>query len=285
MLFKSTAAAALLASAAVAHVIFPRASGNSTRICGTPEPTEQQMAASQAMLAREREMRAKGEFRTLRSISVNLYFHVVASGNSVDDGYLTQQMVDDQLDVMNADYGPHGITFNLVSTDWTVNSNWAADGDELGMKRALRKGTYSDLNVYLLGNLGGGLLGYCYFPDDVSQGSTEFYLDGCTVLAASVPGGSAAPYNLGGTVVHEVGHWMNLYHTFQGGCRDPGDSIDDTPAQASASSGCPVGRDSCPAAGLDPIHNYMDYSDDACYEEFTPDQEDRMYSAWSTYRS
>ncbi|KAI1414394.1 metalloprotease [Hypoxylon sp. FL1857] len=285
MLFKPAAAAALLASSAVARSVFPRASGNATRICGTPEPTEQQIAASQAMLAKEREMRAKGEFRTLRSLTVNLYFHVVASGTNVDDGYLTQQMIDDQLDVMNADYGPHGITFNLVSTDFTINANWAADGDEIAMKRALRKGTYSDLNVYLLGDLGGGLLGYCYFPDNVSTGSTEFYLDGCTVLGASVPGGSAAPYNLGGTVVHEVGHWMNLYHTFQGGCSSPGDSIDDTPAQASASSGCPVGRDSCPAAGVDPIHNYMDYSDDACYEEFTPDQEDRMYSSWSTYRS
>lgn len=113
-------------------------------------------------------------------------------------------MIDDQLDVLNADYSPHGITFNLVGTDWTVNTNWAADGNELAMKRALRKGTYSDLNVYFLGNLGGGLLGYCYFPDDVSSGSTAFYTDGCTILGSSVPGGSAAPYNLGGTAVHEV---------------------------------------------------------------------------------
>lgn len=171
-------------------------------------------------------------------------------------------MVDDQIAVMNADYGVHGITFNLVSTDWTVNSNWAADGNELAMKRALRKGVYKDLNIYFLGNLGGGLLGYCYFPDNVSSGSTAFYQDGCTILAQSVPGGSAAPYNLGGTAVHEVGHWMNLYHTFQGGCSGSGDSVDDTPPQASSSSGCPVGRDSCPGGGVDPIHNYMDYSDE-----------------------
>ncbi|KAI1481778.1 hypothetical protein K445DRAFT_308877 [Daldinia sp. EC12] len=284
MLFKSITAAALLVSTAGAHYVFPR-DGNSTRLCGTPEPTEAQIAASQAMLEKEREMRAKGESRALRSFSVNAYFHVVASSTSLSDGYITQQMINDQLDVMNADYGVHGITFNLVDTDWTVNSNWAADGDELGMKRALRKGTYSDLNIYFLGDLGGGLLGYCYFPDNVSEGSSDFYLDGCTILAHSVPGGDAAPYNLGGTAVHEVGHWMNLYHTFQGGCNGAGDSVDDTPAQQSASSGCPVGRDSCPGGGVDPIHNYMDYSDDACYEEFTAGQEDRMYSAWSTYRS
>ncbi|KAF3056455.1 hypothetical protein GL218_06435 [Daldinia childiae] len=286
MLFKSVTAAALLAYTAAAHRVFPRADGNSTRLCGTPEPTEAQIAASQIMLAKEREMRAKGEFRALRSFSVNAYFHVVAASTSVDDGYLTQKMIDDQLDVMNAAYGVHGITFNLVSTDWTVNRSWAQDGDELGMKRALRKGTYSDLNIYFLGDLGGGLLGYCYFPDNVSEGSTQFYEDGCTILGASVPGGSAEPYNLGGTAIHEVGHWMNLYHTFQGACSETqGDLVSDTPAQASATSGCPSSRDSCPGGGVDPIHNYMDYSDDICYEEFTPGQEDRMYSGWSTYRS
>ncbi|KAI0135869.1 Metalloprotease [Daldinia grandis] len=282
MLFKSVTAAALLAYTATAHYVFPRADGNSTRRCGTPEPTEAQIAASQAMLAKEREMRAKGESRALRSISVNTYFHVVASSTSIGDGYITQKMIDDQLDVMNADYGVHGITFNLVSTDWTVDRSWAADGDEIAMKEALRKGTYSDLNIYFLGDLGGGLLGYCYFPDNVADGSTEFYLDGCTILADSVPGGNAAPYNLGGTGY--VGHWFHAFHTFQGGCNG-GDSVDDTPPQASASSGCPVGRDSCPGGGVDPIHNYMDYSDDACYEEFTPGQEDRMYNAWLTYRS
>ncbi|KAI0891198.1 Metalloprotease [Annulohypoxylon nitens] len=285
MLFKSAAAAALLASSAAAHYVFPRAGQNTTRLCGTPEPTAEQIAASEAMLQKEREMRVNGEFRTLASFTVDTYFHVVASSTSVEDGYITADMIADQLEVMNADYSPHGITFNLVGTDYTVNSNWAADGDEIGMKQALRKGTYSDLNIYFLGDLGGGLLGYCYFPTTATDGSLEFYQDGCTILAQSVPGGSAAPYNLGGTAVHEVGHWMNLYHTFQGGCSGSGDSVDDTPAQASASSGCPIGRDSCPGGGVDPIHNYMDYSDDACYEEFTAGQEERMYSAWERYRS
>ena len=63
-------------------------------------------------------------------------------------------------------------------------------------------------------------------------------------------------------------------HPFDGGC-DGGDEIADTPAEASPAFGCPVGRDSFTGIqypGLDPIHNYMDYSDDSCMTEFTPDQ-------------
>lgn len=80
---------------------------------------------------------------------------------------------------------------------------------------------------------------------------------------------------MGATTTHEIGHWFNLYHTFQGqSCSGSGDLIADTPLQSAPTDGCPVGIDTCPsAAGVDPIHNYMDYSSDACYEEFTAGQE------------
>ncbi|KAI8625526.1 metalloprotease [Xylariaceae sp. FL1651] len=289
MQFKALFASALLATTATAGQFnFREAAGNATRLCGTPEPTELQLAETLALLQKERAALAKGESRVdalAAGFTVKTYFHVVAASTSLSDGYLTQAMLNDQLEVMNDSYSPHGITFSLVSSDWTVNSNWAADGNEQAMKTALRKGTYSDLNIYFLGNLGGGLLGYCYFPTSShATGSTNFILDGCTILGQSVPGGTAAPYNLGGTAVHETGHWMNLYHTFQGGCAAPGDMVDDTPAEASPASGCPTGRDTCSGGGVDPIHNYMDYTDDDCYTEFTAGQQTRMYSSWSTYR-
>ena len=88
-----------------------------------------------------------------------------------------------------------------------------------------------------------------------------------------MPGGATYGYNLGKTAVHEVGHWFGLLHTFQDttcAVGDPGDWIADTPQEAVSTEGCPVGgmgggwvKNSCPEReGVDPVHNYMDYSTD-----------------------
>ena len=180
-------------------------------------------------------------------------------------------MIKDTIFHMNWDWHAANVTFNLVQADWTLAPEWADDQDEYGMKKALRKGTYKDLNLYFLRYLGGGSLGYCYYPVDIKQNPDRMVLDGCSQRSDTVynPNSDEGPwrdrFDLGRTATHEVGHWMGLKHTFEGyGCNDPvGDGLSDTPVEDGPGWGCPVGRDSCPnQPGLDAIHNFMSYSDE-----------------------
>lgn len=221
----------------------------------------------------------------LAGATINVYFHVIRSGTSVSQGNIPDSQINAQINVLNDAYGPYGYYFNLVSVDRTTNSSWFAmepgTSAETQAKNALRKGSADDLNIYSC-NPGGGLLGWATFPWWYAGDPKD---DGVVLLFSSVPGGSAAPYNLGDTGTHEVGHWMGLYHTFQGGCSKNNDYVNDTPRERSAAYGCPNNRDTCRQSGKDPIHNFMDYTDDACMYEFTNGQADRMDAAWTGYRA
>jgi hypothetical protein len=159
-------------------------------------------------------------------------------------------------------------------------SSLTSPGTETHAKQALAIDPAHTLNVYTA-DLGHNLLGWAYYPQSLPEDS---YLHGVVIHYGTLPGDFLAPYNLGGTLDHEVGHYLGLYHTFQNGCVAPGDFIDDTPFEATPAAGCPVGRNTCPQPGGDPIHNYMDYTDDACYTEFTTLQSARMQAIVSTYR-
>ena len=144
-----------------------------------------------------------------------------------------------------------------------MHEEWSQDRDTLNMKRTLRRGGYDSLNIYYQ-QFASDNLGYCTYPrHNITVGTDRFFWDGCTVITEALPGGPLPRFDLGKTATHEVGHWLDLFHTFENGCSCVGDMVHDTPASESGTSGCPVGRDSCPGLpGLDDITNYMDYSDE-----------------------
>lgn len=235
--------------------------------------------------ARKAEMEFSGMTENVTGGVINVYFHVIRKGTGVSNGDITTTMINNQMAVLNNAFAPTGWAFNLVQTTRTTNTTWyngcASSSTESQMKNALRQGTADDLNIYTC-NPSGGLLGWATFP---SWYAGNPKMDGVVLLYSSVPGGTAAPYNLGDTGTHEVGHWMGLYHTFQGGCNGSGDQVSDTPAEKSAAFGCPQGRDSCRnKPGLDPIENFMDYTDDSCMFTFSAGQDARMDSQYTTYR-
>jgi hypothetical protein len=219
---------------------------------------------------------------------INTYVHVINKGSAVENGDITSQMISDQIAVLNSAYASTGWSFQLTNVDRTTNPTWftmsPGSQAERDAKNALRQGTADDLNIYTA-NLPGGLLGWATFPPSYAS---QPKMDGVVILFSSVPGGSAQPYNLGDTATHEVGHWMGLYHTFQSGCTTSNDNVSDTPAESSPAHGCPVGRNSCIELNNqvrpDPIFNFMDYTDDACMNTFSPGQDTRMDSMFTNFR-
>ena len=226
--------------------------------------------------------------------TIPVYVHVITAGTGFGNGDVPNSMITTQIDALNAGFEgltggqPTPFSFVLAAVDRTINPGWFAMAPgstaERQAKAALRQGGRDALNIYTTNGAGGSYLGWATFPWNYA---TDPLGDGVVVLYSSLPGGGAVPYDEGDTATHEVGHWLGLYHTFQGGCSSDNDYVVDTPAERDAAFGCPVGRDTCTgrkAAGLDPIENFMDYTDDDCMFAFTGEQSTRMSGMYQQYR-
>jgi hypothetical protein len=233
---------------------------------------------------------ARGKAPASFSVTVPVYFHVITDGSL---GNVSDADVRNQMRVLNTGFSggaggaATGFSFVLAGITRTDDPVWyrlQSGGAEHEMKKALKVGGDGTLNVYA--SSAGGYLGYAYLPEITD--TAQRYLDGIVIDWETMVGVSdtwAGVADEGDTLVHEAGHWLNLEHTFFGQCNKTGDFVDDTPPQKWASSGCPIGNDTCPAPGLDPVTNYMDYSDDSCMFQFTPGQVQRMRDAWLFWRA
>lgn len=258
--------------------------------------TDAQAAALEKQLQqRLAQFRESGKALPAGKIKVKTYVHVITATDGT--GAISNQRIARQLEVINNGFagrtsGPgvggkfkfvlkgKDVTANDAWYNWGLNPDGSETNDAIAAKTALHQGTKRDLNIYIAG-LSDGLLGYATFPGG------PVVRDGLVILNESMPGGGAAPYNKGDTATHEIGHWMGLFHTFQGSCSKKNDRVKDTPAQFAGNNifECNPRLNTCRSAGKDPVHNFMNYADDKCIDRFTRGQQDRMLRQWKAFRA
>ena len=195
--------------------------------------------------------------------------------------------VDVEVEFCLAQQTPNGCVTNGINRiDMSATStSWSGPGGNTDtvLKPATIWDSSKYMNMWSVNFAASDLLGFAQFPggpantDGVVAGYPFFGTDDDPNV--TIPGN----FNLGRTMTHEVGHYLGLYHTFQGGCAeiDGGDLCADTPAVASSgsnNSNCNTGNDSCPTpvGTPDMVENYMDYSQDSCMNVFTNDQKARV---------
>ncbi len=222
---------------------------------------------------------------------------------------ISQEQIQSQIDVLNRDFrktnsdvsktpsvfggltSDLNVEFTLASVDRKYSSvtDW---GTYDKMKKANQGGVAPTdpahfLNIWVC-NIGGGILGYAQFPG--GNASTDGVVIGPNFFGdRNASGGSAfylsAPYDLGRTATHEIGHWLNLRHIW-GDARCGNDQVADTPVHEASNGGCPtfpkVSRRCNNGPNGEMFMNYMDYTNDACMFMFTEGQKTRTRALFAS---
>jgi Pregnancy-associated plasma protein-A len=231
-----------------------------------------------------RQLRGQSRFARARGpVVIPVYFHILK--NRADEGHVADKSLETQVKVLNDAFAGTPFRFVLAGRDITVRDDWfdmvysrdSPTQAERAAKYTLNKPGNSTLNIYTARV--SGYQGWARWPWQLGD-----RVDGVVVKYSTLPDGATPYYNLGYVVVHEVGHWLGLFHTSERRCYAPGDCVDDTPAEESAKTDCQDGIDSCPGPGVDPYRNFMNYTDDKCKNQFTRGQMTRMIAIYSAFR-
>jgi hypothetical protein len=252
------------------------------RGCATIRPNHYQIQRND-----ERIRSARIDLNRIRKIEIDVQFIHITDGNI---GHVSEQQRINQISVLNRSYQDADIEFIYKPSNVKFHNEkkWFhmdhGSVEERQAKSSLRASPERHLNFYTAG-LSAGLLGWATFPWELDGDRDR---DGVVILHSTFPGGNEERFNLGMTAVHEIGHWLGLYHTFQGGCNAFGDHVADTVSHSEPNTGTPQDgqrNGACELNSLAPIHNYMNYTDDEWLSEFTLGQINRIKSHIAEYRS
>ncbi|KAK2606209.1 hypothetical protein QQS21_003380 [Conoideocrella luteorostrata] len=254
-------------------------------MCGIGPPSEELLATLQE-LGKEEKLSKRDFNNTTTPVKIDVYVNIITRGAN-DQNNITDQSLDGAVQILNKDYKDAQVSFNLKKTNRVVNAAWARRKNETTMRKSLRQGDKSALNLYfmeLVSDPRGVVIGEATFPDDM-LGEDGLSQDGVYFAHDTLPGRTIFNETWHNIFSHEIGHWLGLLHTFHGGCDGMGDAIDDTPPEARSSGDCQP-HDTCPnQIGVDSVDNHMNYGlNTNCITKFTPNQLTRIHTLWGRFR-